>query len=93
MKEQKVLLFKKTQFIKDMEDLIMVFEAVAELLAERLECEVSEIKMESTFHDLGIDSLDTVDLLMELEDKLNISIELNEKVETVGDLVTFIEKN
>ncbi|MEE0229381.1 MAG: acyl carrier protein [Peptococcaceae bacterium] len=71
----------------------MVFEAVAELLAERLECEVSEIKMESTFHDLGIDSLDTVDLLMELEDKLNISIELNEKVETVGDLVTFIEKN
>lgn len=92
MKEQKVLLLKK-QFIKDMEDLIMVFEAVAELLAERLECEVSEIKMESTFHDLGIDSLDTVDLLMELEDKLNISIELNEKVETVGDLVTFIEKN
>lgn len=71
----------------------MVFEAVAELLAGRLECEVSEIKMESTFHDLGIDSLDTVDLLMELEDKLNISIELNEKVETVGDLVTFIEKN
>ena len=71
----------------------MVFEAVAELLAERLECEVSVIKMESTFHDLGIDSLDTVDLLMELEDKLNISIELNEKVETVGDLVTFIEKN
>ena len=71
----------------------MVFEAVAELLAERLECEVSEIKMESTFHDLGIDSLDNVDLLMELEDKLNISIELTEKVETVGDLVTFIEKN
>ena len=71
----------------------MVFEAVAELLAERLECEVSEIKMESTFHDLGIESLDTVDLLMELEDKLNISIELTEKVETVGDLVTFIEKN
>ncbi|MDO4922624.1 MAG: acyl carrier protein [Peptococcaceae bacterium] len=71
----------------------MVFEAVAELLADRLECEVSDIKMESTFHDLGIDSLDTVDLLMELEDKLDISIELNEKVETVGDLVTFIEKN
>ena len=71
----------------------MVFEAVAELLADRLECEVSDIKMQSTFHDLGIDSLDTVDLLMELEDKLDISIELNEKVETVGDLVTFIEKN
>lgn len=70
----------------------MVFEAMAELLAERLECEVSEIKMESSFKELGIDSLDTVDLLMGLEDKLNISVELDEKVETVADLVHFIEK-
>lgn len=53
-------------------------------MADRLECEPSEITMDSTFHDLGIDSLDTVDLLMELEDKLDISIELDEKVETVG---------
>ena len=60
----------------------MVFEAVQELLADRLECEPSEITMDSTFHDLGIDSLDTVDLLMELD----------EKVETVGDLVNFVEK-
>ena len=70
----------------------MVFEAVQELLADRLEGEPSEITMDSTFHDLGIDSLDTVDLLMELEDKLDISIELDEKVETVGDLVNFVEK-
>ena len=69
----------------------MVFEAIAELIADRLECEVSEVKMESKFSELGIDSLDTVDLLMNLEDKLNISIELDEKVETVGDLVAFIE--
>ena len=60
----------------------MVFEAVQELLADRLECDASEITMDSTFHDFGIDSLDTVDLLMELEDKL----------ETVGDLVNFVEK-
>ena len=40
----------------------------------------------------GIDSLDTVELLMNLEDKLGIEIELTEKVETVGDLVAFIEK-
>ena len=36
--------------------------------------------------------IDTVDLLMGLEDELNISVELDEKVETVGDLVRFIEK-
>ena len=70
----------------------MVFETMVKLLAERLECSASEIKMESSFKELGIDSLDTVDLLMALEDELNISVELDEKVETVGDLVRFIEK-
>ena len=69
----------------------MVFEAIAELVAERVEKDVSEITMESTFRDLGIDSLDTVELLMNLEDKLGIEIELDQKVETVGDLVAFIE--
>ena len=71
----------------------MVFEAIAELIAERVEKDPSEIKMESTFRDLGIDSLDTVELLMNLEDELNVEIELTEKVETVGDLVNFIETN
>ena len=69
----------------------MVFEAIAELVAERVEKDVSEITMERNFRDLGIDSLDTVELLMNLEDKLGIEIELDQKVETVGDLVAFIE--
>ena len=70
----------------------MVFETIAKLLADRLDCEVSEIKAEDTFHDLGIDSLDAVDLLMNLEDELGISIELDEKVEAVGELAELIEK-
>ena len=45
----------------------------------------------SSFKELGIDSLDTVELLMNLEDKLDMEIELDQKVETVGDLVAFIE--
>ena len=69
----------------------MVFEAIAELVAERVEKDVSEITMDSKFQDLGIDSLDTVELLMNLEDKLGIEVELVQKVETVGDLVAFIE--
>ena len=69
----------------------MVFEAIAELVAERVEKDVSEITMDSKFEDLGIDSLDTVELLMNLEDKLGIEVELDQKVETVGDLVAFIE--
>ena len=69
----------------------MVFEAIAELVAERVEKDVSEITMDSKFQDLGIDSLDTVELLMNLEDKLGKEIELDQRVETVGDLVRYIE--
>lgn len=67
-----------------------VFDAIAELVADRTDCNHADIKMESTFKDLGIDSLDTVELMMGLEDKLNTTIELDQKIETVGDLVSFI---
>jgi len=70
----------------------MVFEAVAKVIAERTDCEAKEVKLENTFKELNIDSLDTVELLMNLEDELNVEIELTEKVETVGDLVKFIEE-
>lgn len=69
----------------------MVFEAVAKVIAERTDCNASEVKLEHTFKELNIDSLDTVELLMNLEDALNVEIELTQKVETVGDLVKFIE--
>lgn len=70
----------------------MIFKAVSELIAEHLDCDVSEITMESRFKDLGLDSLDTVEMLMNLEDKIGREIELDRKVETVGDLVRFIEE-
>lgn len=69
----------------------MVFDAIAELIAERNDCDKSDITMESSFRDLGIDSLDTVEMLMNLEDKLGKEIELEQAVETVGDLVRYIE--
>ncbi len=70
----------------------MLFEAIAKLIAEHNDCDASEITMESSFTDLGIDSLDTVEMLMSLEEQLGFEIELDEKVDTVGDLVRFIEK-
>ena len=69
----------------------MVFNAIAELIAEKIECDVNEIKMESSFKDLGIDSLDTVEMIMNLEDKIGKEIEVEDKVETVGELVKYIE--
>lgn len=69
-----------------------IFDLVAEVIAERNECEISDIKPEMTFEELNIDSLDTVDLLMQLEDKIGTEIELDEEVKTVGELVDFIER-
>lgn len=70
----------------------MVFEIVAELIAERNDCDVSEIKPESKFSELGIDSLDTVEMMMSLEERLGREIELDKKVETVGEFVAFVEE-
>ena len=70
----------------------MVFEAICKLIAERNDCDPSTITRESKFEELGIDSLDTVEMLMNLEDEIGIEVELDEKVETVGELVDFVER-
>lgn len=70
----------------------MVFEAIAKLIAEKVECDIADVKMESSFKDLGIDSLDTVEMIMSLEDILGKEIEVEDKVETVGALVKYIEE-
>ncbi|MCF0121093.1 MAG: acyl carrier protein, partial [Oscillospiraceae bacterium] len=62
----------------------MIFNAIAELIAERNECDIAEIQPDTKLADLGIDSLDTVEMLMNLEDKIGMEVELEEKVETVG---------
>ena len=69
----------------------MYFDAIAKVISERTGCEASAVKPESTFTELGIDSLDTVELLMNLEDMLGIDIELDQPVNTVDDLDRFIQ--
>ena len=69
----------------------MVFEKIAVVIAEHTGGDVSEITQETTFEDLGVDSLDTVEMVMRLEEELNIELEMDGSFETVGDLVKFIE--
>ncbi len=69
----------------------MVFEKLAALVADHLGCEVEKITRETTFESLGIDSLDTVEMVMELEEQLGITIALEEKMATVGELADYIE--
>ena len=69
----------------------MYFDTIAKIVAERTGCDVADVTPESTFADLGIDSLSVVEMVMELEDDLGVELELEEKVNTVGDFVKFVE--
>jgi acyl carrier protein len=69
---------------------------VKALIVEKLGVEESEVTPEASFtNDLGADSLDTVELIMELEKEFDISIpdEQAEKIQTVGQAIEYIEAN
>ena len=71
-----------------------VSEKVTSIIVEKLGVEASEVTPEASFtNDLGADSLDTVELIMEFEKEFNIQIpeETAEKIATVGDAVAQIE--
>ena len=68
-----------------------MFEKIVAYLAEQLDIPAGDITMETTFESLGIDSLDTVEMVMDLESDLGVDLELDEKVSTVGELVAFVE--
>ena len=70
----------------------MLFEQIQEVVAEHLDCDKEEITRESTFESLGIDSLDAVELVMELEEKLEIQLDLDRDLENIAELVKFVEE-
>jgi acyl carrier protein len=68
---------------------------VIDIVAEQLGVEKDKITRDTHFvNDLGADSLDTVELVMELEEEFNISIpeDAAEKIQRVGEAITFIEQ-
>ncbi|MBA2795874.1 Acyl carrier protein [Streptococcus porcinus] len=69
-----------------------VFEKVQEIIVEELGKEAEEIKMETTFDDLDADSLDVFQVISEIEDAFDIQIETEEGLNTVGDLVAYVEE-
>ncbi|MCX8111922.1 MAG: acyl carrier protein [Bacteroidia bacterium] len=71
-------------------------ERVKNIIVNKLGVEAEKVTREATFtNDLGADSLDTVELIMEFEKEFGISIpdEVAEKIETVGDAIKYIEEH
>ena len=69
---------------------------VTSIITDKLGVEESQVTPEASFtNDLGADSLDTVELIMELEKEFDLSIpdEEAEKIVTVGDAIAFIENS
>ena len=69
---------------------------VISIIVDKLGVDEGEVAAESSFtNDLGADSLDTVELIMEFEKEFNIAIpdEQAENIQTVGDSIAYIEKN
>lgn len=70
----------------------MVKEALIDILVDKYSCEKEELNDDTKFLDIGLDSLDVVELMVDIEDVVDKEIELDERVETIGELVDYIEK-
>jgi len=69
---------------------------VNKIIVDKLSVDESEVTPEASFtNDLGADSLDTVELIMEFEKEFNLSIpdEQAEKITTVGEAISYLEEN
>ncbi len=75
-----------------MPDTEVVFAKLRSMLADQLGIEEDEVKVDSTFEDLGADSLDIVEMVMAIEQEWDMEIpdEAAEEIKTVGDAVSYI---
>ena len=69
-----------------------MFEKLKSYAARQLELDASDITPDSTFESLGIDSLDVVEMIMDLESELGVELELeDQKITTLQELADFID--
>lgn len=66
-------------------------DTIKEVLQDNLDIEPETVNDDSTFESLGIDSLDMVELICDLEEKCDVDFGEPEGLETVGDLVEYID--
>ena len=69
-----------------------MLEKLAKFAAKQLDLDLAEITPDSTFESLGIDSLDVVEMVMDLESELGVELDMeDQKIATFQDLADFVE--
>ena len=68
-----------------------MLEKITEILRDYKNDADLEVTEQSTFAELELDSLDTVELVMNLEEEFSVTIELSDNIQSVGDLIGIIE--
>ena len=69
-----------------------MYEKLVKYAAKQLELDAAEITPDSTFESLGTDSLDIVEMIMDLESELGVELEMeDQQISTFGELAEFIE--
>ena len=68
-----------------------VFKKIAEVIAEQTGEDIAKITEETTFDELGVDSLDIVEMVMKLEEDFGVELEIEGEYASIGELAKFIE--
>ena len=69
-----------------------MYEKICEIIVDKMDIDASEITEDSTFESLKIDSLDMVEIIMDLEEAFDVNLEDAQNLKTIKDLMDFIEK-
>ena len=69
----------------------MIFEKIRKVIVDQLGVDEEEISLQTSFQELGVDSLDLFQIIIELEEAFNVRIEDAESIKTVEDAVNYIE--
>ncbi len=72
------------------EEVQMELEKIRAMIADKMDIDPSTITEESTFEELKLDSLDLVEIVMDVEDEFDICIETSDGLNTIGDLIALI---
>ncbi len=72
------------------EEVQMELEKIRAMIADKMDIDPGTVTEESTFEELKLDSLDLVEIVMDVEDEFDICIETSDGLNTIGDLIALI---